>query len=451
MEEINRFFLPGQLKAVHVTGDNTSTFHLMEYDVVVTSYPLITAEFLRMARFALEAEAYQQGRSHEVPKKPTASPLSSMFSLQGGPRLGKYLVLDDAHVVNNTETPRFAAISQLREAFDACVMMTGTLLETTWLDSFALLSLLKGHPIASLSIMRSTFSAPPVAASKARAFPVPRKAYLERIIRLLHAVSLQRAPNAVEDRLPRIRILDVGVKLPQPDLDASNNKFREYMGFLDATKNTGVDNKAHDDAKWSALLEAQQHAYHPKLVEIIHIEKESRLRGMAGEEVSDELKDASDRQAVEAWRKTLAERAWKSARTLAVIDTINIHRDLYEDPTHAFIIMDESEYFLDILEIALKNMYEPLPVYRYDGRRNVVDRQLVIQEFSEAQQHHGSCILLASCGTISGLNLQRANVLIQCGPWWKASWIERALRSIYRPGQTKPTFFYRLGASRLSC
>jgi hypothetical protein len=55
--------------------------------------------------------------------------------------------------------------------------------------------------------------------------------------------------------------------------------------------------------------------------------------------------------------------------------------------------------------------------------------------------------LLVSRGTGSqGLNVQFANVVIRCGPWWKNAWEEQAAGRVHRPRQRKLTFVYELRA-----
>lgn len=45
-----------------------------------------------------------------------------------------------------------------------------------------------------------------------------------------------------------------------------------------------------------------------------------------------------------------------------------------------------------------------------------------------------------------GLNIPSANVVIICGPWWKAEWEDQAMKRAWRPGQTRPVTFVRLFA-----
>ncbi|KAI3582252.1 P-loop containing nucleoside triphosphate hydrolase protein [Fusarium oxysporum f. sp. albedinis] len=71
--------------------------------------------------------------------------------------IGKCMILDEAHVIKNRNTRTFAAVTALREQFEGCLTLTGTPLDDTWEDGYALLSLLKGHPITSFKIFQKIF------------------------------------------------------------------------------------------------------------------------------------------------------------------------------------------------------------------------------------------------------------------------------------------------------
>ncbi|KAJ4029167.1 hypothetical protein NW761_005702 [Fusarium oxysporum] len=71
--------------------------------------------------------------------------------------IGKCMILDEAHVIKNRNTRTFAAVTALREQFEGCLTLTGTPLDNTWEDGYALLSLLKGHPITSFKIFQKIF------------------------------------------------------------------------------------------------------------------------------------------------------------------------------------------------------------------------------------------------------------------------------------------------------
>jgi SNF2 family DNA or RNA helicase len=102
-------------------------------------------------------------------------------------------------------------------------------------------------------------------------------------------------------------------------------------------------------------------------------------------------------------------------------------------------------FFLDIIQIAFKKMSDPVPIYHCDCHLDPVERDLVLEEFVAAGERPR--ILLTSRGTVSqGLNIQCANVLIQCRPWWKTSWEEPAIGRLHRPGQVNPVFHCEMSA-----
>jgi hypothetical protein len=71
------------------------------------------------------------------------------------------------HIPSRTPArPSMLPSSSCAHTSDVCVLMTGTPLDNTWLDSFAFLSLLKGHIFASEGIMRRAFTAPSSSTSR---------------------------------------------------------------------------------------------------------------------------------------------------------------------------------------------------------------------------------------------------------------------------------------------
>jgi SNF2 family DNA or RNA helicase len=125
-----------------------------------------------------------------------------------------------------------------------------------------------------------------------------------------------------------------------------------------------------------------------------------------------------------------------------IIDIVNTTRD--RSPGDAILVLDESVFFLNILEAALNGMHEPVDVFRFDGGHDPAERHQIMQAFATAS---GTRVMLATRGAGGqGLNVQCANVVVRCGPWWKSSWEEQALARSYRPGQTKPVWLYEISA-----
>lgn len=120
---------------------------------------------------------------------------------------------------------------------------------------------------------------------------------------------------------------------------------------------------------------------------------------------------------------------------------VSLHRQ--GRPDDAFVVMDESVFFLDIVQVAISKYFdEEIPVFRYNGRECAGENNAAVERLNAAQ---GFRILLATRGAGGqGLNLQSANVLIRCGPWLRVSCEQQVERRIHRIRQEKPTFVYEL-------
>ncbi|KAM0330911.1 hypothetical protein ACHAQA_003867 [Verticillium albo-atrum] len=454
MKEIKRYF-GDTMSAILVGGEPIPPDRLYKYDVVVTSYHTVVEEYSRMERFKTHIGHYQNKQTKHLPKRPTVTLLTALYESEDGiQKLGKYLILDDAHYIKNTETFAFKAISKLRERLDTCVMMTGTPLDNNWLDSCAFLRLLRGHKITSFRRMFIAFTQEPTMppAKKTKKSKMvqdehmnhwsrkPREHYLERIIQLLDAVTLRRPASTVNSALSPVITLDYPITPSRAEIDASNNSFKAYCASI-----ANID-RGDRQANWAALQQAQQHIYHVMLAKFM--ESEKKVLDIA---MTDDASDAFNypdghKLAVRVWRGRLnVNDAWRSSRVDAILEVLDVHRDNRGPAGDAIILLDDCIYFLDIVEIAIKLSAEPMPVYRYDGRHDPIQRNKTLEEFTSAS---GYRILLGSRATAGqGLNIQCANVFIQCGPWWKKSWEEQALCRVFRPGQTKQVFHYKLGAA----
>ena len=92
-------------------------------------------------------------------------------------------------------------------------------------------------------------------------------------------------------------------------------------------------------------------------------------------------------------------------------------------------MIDERVFFLDIIGVAISKRFTGhgfpvMSVFIYDGCSSTDERDAVMTRLNAAE---GARVLLASRVTGGeGLNLQSANALLRCGPWWKVSWEEQA-------------------------
>ncbi|KAL9569841.1 hypothetical protein ACKAV7_005904 [Fusarium commune] len=278
----------------------------------------------------------------------------------------KYMILDEAHVIKDRNTRTFAVVTAPREQLEGFLALTGTPLDNTCEDGYALLGLLKGHSITSFKIFQ--------------------------------------------------KILKGG------------------WGETPQHPHGEVNDPSHLDARCSQLLETNIPYHIPPRTGIVrHFALDSEDRQKSN------LAFMEYKQLISSRRRNKKSRS-KKARGKAP----RRNKTMLQVGHGSCIIVDESEWFLDIVAITLRKRYHLVGHDTYSGRRDTVQRHLVIKMVSQATLPHA---LLASRGTDGqGLNFQFENVVIRCGPWWKKSWEEQAAGRVHRPGQQKPTFIYELRA-----
>lgn len=431
------------MKTMVLTGEAVNPAELFKYHLVITSYSHVVSELVRARKFFNDLKDHIPGM--KLPKRPTLTLLSGIFA-SSTKLMGKMLVLDEAQAIKNPLGRTFEAISVLNEYFQGCVMLTGTPLDNTWKDAFSLFKQLRNHPIFLPRTMIQAFVLP---GTKKKHGSQPRGSRLVRFIQALDALALRRPQSTIQSLLPTITTDVVQFIMEPADLHNSNEEFCRYLRWqYMSKKNKGkmsADARAGEKNQgFGALISATHWTNHPSLRNILRFEKRALNKRMNADEPGDNLDlSADDQDFLRNWQMSIAQnRGWRSPRVDVICDTVNRHRDWR--PDDALIIMDESVFFLDIIEIALSNMFDPIQCFRYDGRDHEAKRAIILDKFRETP---GAKVLLASRGTGGvGLNLQHANVLIICGPWWKQPWQDQAVGRIYRAGQARPVFVYMIEA-----
>ncbi|KAM0245565.1 hypothetical protein ACHAP5_005373, partial [Fusarium lateritium] len=173
--------------------------------------------------------------------------------------VGEWLVLDEAHVIKNSESRSYHAISALRSHFHGCLMMTGTPLDNKWEDGYALLSLLRGHPLLSSLLFKAAFLK-----SLSSGSSYPEDYHKARYIQVLDATSLGRPMDCIKDMFPHINnTVVVMFPLDPEDRQRSNEAFKKFKKAM-----RPIDDVREKDAGWKHLVTANQYAYHRMLVEL---------------------------------------------------------------------------------------------------------------------------------------------------------------------------------------
>ncbi|KAG9503677.1 hypothetical protein J7337_003628 [Fusarium musae] len=224
MVEIDSFFGQDQMPSICLLGEALTPKDLWKYKVVVTSYSNVAAEVTRVHKFIRGIEAYNQGKATQPPKRPMLVLLSGILEQEPRRPIGEWLILDEAHAIKNRESRTYHSISALRANFDGCLMMTGTPLDNKWHDAYALISLLRGHPITSFLLFQAAFIK---SLTSGPGFPEGFRR--ERYIQMLDACSLRRPHVTVQQEFPDIeqkRI--VTFPLDPDDLKRSNEAYHMF-------------------------------------------------------------------------------------------------------------------------------------------------------------------------------------------------------------------------------
>jgi len=130
------------------------------------------------------------------------------------------------------------------------------------------------------------------------------------------------------------------------------------INAVDRARRSSSQRKDDNAAKWSLLTKAHQYAMHEALVEIMQYVRISKPSDEHEDESADQLPNYQAIQKWEHWREILEKNnRWRSECVNTLIQEINRQRDL--DPKACILVFSESVYFLDVVEIALKNMHDP--------------------------------------------------------------------------------------------
>ncbi|KIH93418.1 hypothetical protein SPBR_04120 [Sporothrix brasiliensis 5110] len=452
-------FLAKPLKVLLLLDDDVNPVELFKYDLVVTSYNKVSAEFRRLNNYRSRLKTFRAKDNLPLPKRPVVTLLSGFFNPRDK-RFGEFLVLDEAHYIKNPRTSVHQAVAELRESFDTCLLLSGTPFDNTWRDGYALLRFLKGHPFSTNAKYINTFSQYKNKAKQRQR--APDGEFMLRLIQLFGACMLRRSNALLKKLLTSVKYVPVKFELDKEELKQSNSYYEDFQtinrmlkrsrkaGGRTVVARPGKKSKTKKEQSrlaLSKLVKAQQAACHKSLPKVYHIEhkiSEQTSGDAAGPQAVVKL-DEDDRAKLKAWLSEMRTNDnWRSPRVSAILKTVETHQAT--DPTDAIIIFDESVLFLSIVEIALKATQPGTNLFTYDGRLDVTERAAALQSFKEATDP--KILLMSRSSGGVGLNVQFANVVVQSCPWWKASWLDQAVGRVNRPGQKKPVFVYQVIADK---
>lgn len=116
--------------------------------------------------------------------------------------------------------------------------------------------------------------------------------------------------------------------------------------------------------------------------------------------------------------------------------------------TDKIVLVSNYTQTLDLFEkLCRKRSYSYV---RLDGSMTIKKRSKVVDEFNKPDSNQFIFMLSSKAGGC-GLNLIGANRLIMFDPDWNPANDDQAMARVWRDGQKKPCYIYRLLMVRLKC
>ncbi|KAK6144897.1 hypothetical protein DH2020_021717 [Rehmannia glutinosa] len=157
---------------------------------------------------------------------------------------------------------------------------------------------------------------------------------------------------------------------------------------------------------------------------------------------------------VDWWRDLLQENNYKevdySGKMVLLLDILTMCSDMGDKA----LVFSQSLLTLDLIEFYLSKLPRPRKNgkcwekgkdwYRLDGRTESSERQKLVERFNEPSNKRVKCTLISTRAGSLGINLPSANRVIIVDGSWNPTYDLQAIFRVWRYGQTKPVFAYRL-------
>lgn len=185
-------------------------------------------------------------------------------------------------------------------------------------------------------------------------------------------VTLARSPTIVRGHLSAFHLNIVQADLPEDELEESNVLYTQYKDSSHPESGGLPD--------WAAFIRAQQLACHSALTKVMAIEAAAFEHNSRADVVAANMRLDAQQQAESKSFKTYIEEGTncESTKIDAIVDIIDRQRDIGRND--GMLILHESVYFNNILEVALKKQRHPPTIFKFDGRMDAGARYWMLGE-----------------------------------------------------------------------
>ncbi|KAF8401988.1 hypothetical protein HHK36_012939 [Tetracentron sinense] len=407
------------------------------------------------------------------------------YALQDGPDI---LVCDEAHMIKNTRADTTQALKQVK--CQRRIALTGSPLQNNLMEYYCMVDFVREGFLGSSHEFRNRqgfftttflFQNPIENGQHTNSTLVDVKIMNQRSHILYEQLKgfVQRMDmNVVKKDLPPKTVFVIAVKL-SPLQRKLYKKFLDVHGFTNEKVSSEKIRRSCFFAGYQALAQIWNH---PGLLQMSK-EHKDYLRGedavenfLVDDSSSDDnmerdilvgerprnKSDATHRKSNNGflhedwWKDLLHEKIYKevdySGKMALLLDILSMSSDAGDKA----LVFSQSLATLDLVEFYLSKLPQQgrdgkywkqgKDWYRLDGSTAGSERQKLVERFNEPMNKRVKCTLISTRAGSLGINLHAANRVIIVDGSWNPTHDLQAIYRVWRYGQRKPVYAYRLMA-----
>ncbi|XP_073293356.1 protein CHROMATIN REMODELING 20 isoform X2 [Primulina huaijiensis] len=388
-------------------------------------------------------------------------------ALQDGPQI---LVCDEAHMIKNTRADTTQALKQVK--CQRRIALTGSPLQNNLMEYYCMVDFVREGFLGSSHEFRNRFQNPIENGQHTNSTALDVKIMNQRSHILYEELKgfVQRMDmSVVKNDLPPKTVFVITVKL-SPLQRKLYKRFLDVHGFSKEKVSKEKLIKRSFFAGYQALAQIWNH---PGILQLRKENKDSSKyedveSGLAddsssddvdyniisGEKLSNSHRKNENRFLYEDWwRDLLHENNYEvdySGKMVLLLDILKMCSGIGDKA----LVFSQSLLTLDLIEFYLSKLPRPRKNgklwkkgkdwYRFDGRTESSERQKLVERFNEPSNRRVKCTLISTRAGSLGINLHAANRVIIVDGSWNPTYDLQAIYRVWRYGQTKPVFAYRL-------
>ncbi|PIN19967.1 Transcription regulator XNP/ATRX, DEAD-box superfamily [Handroanthus impetiginosus] len=388
-------------------------------------------------------------------------------ALQDGPDI---LICDEAHIIKNTRADTTQALKQVK--CQRRIALTGSPLQNNLMEYYCMVDFVREGFLGSSHEFRNRFQNPIENGQHTNSTAEDVKIMNQRSHILYEQLKgfVQRMDmNVVKKDLPPKTVFVISVKL-SPLQRKLYKRFLDVHGF---TKDKVSGEKIIKRSFFAGYQALAQIWNHPGILQLRKENKDSAKREeaescLADESSSDENVDLLSGEKLsnpprkndngflreDWWMDLLMENKYKDAdqggKMVLLLDILTMCADMGDKA----LVFSQSILTLDLIEFYLSKLPRPRKNgkcwkkgkdwYRLDGRTESSERQKLVERFNDPFNRRVKCTLISTRAGSLGINLHAANRVIIVDGSWNPTYDLQAIYRVWRYGQTKPVFAYRL-------